>query len=51
MQQGNQQHKVQLMFVPGLGKASWEGVAHAAVDVWTLGGCAALRAVGLLITA
>ena len=43
--------KSQLMFVPGVGKACWKEVAHSVVEVQTLGGYAALRAVGLLLTA
>ncbi len=43
--------KSQLTFVPGMGRASWEGLAHAVVKVWRLGGYAALRGVGLLLTA
>ncbi len=39
------------MFVPGAGKASCIEVAHAVIEVWTLGGYAALRAMGLLLTA
>ena len=43
--------KIQLMFVPGVGKASWEGAAHAVIEVQRLGDYAALKAVGLLLTA